>query len=495
MSPKRPVGGRAHSAVLKLARHTLFNLLGLGLPLVVALFSIPALVSGLGEARFGVLTLIWAVTSYFGLFDLGLGRALTQALALCLAKGEAGQVPALTRTALQLMALLGLMGGLLMAALAPIGPDLLRELPNEHELVLACWWMAMALPAITLTAGLRGALEAVNAFGWINIVRLPMGLLTFLGPWAVLVFHGPDLVAMTAVLALGRWLGLLAHAVLVAYLVPGASFWGRWSAAWLPQLLRAGGWLTLSNVVSPFMGYVDRFLIGAMVSAAAVAHYATPQEIVTKLWIVPGALMAVLLPRFAAAGLKAWPLMQRSAELLFWLLLPICSGLAVFAEPLMARWINPGFAQQSAPLLQLFALGILINCSAHVPLTWLHGQGAYRPPALLHLAELPVFLLLLAGLILWLGPFGAALAWLLRMFGDTVGLFWLAARHAGILPRAMLGNGLAGFGLVLLCFAPTLLPPDFAGWRWGAWFACLLAAATIALRRVPALLHGSPVSI
>ena len=62
---------------MKLLRHTAFNLIGLGAPLLVAVGTIPVLIHALGPARFGLLTLIWAVVSYFGLFDLGLGRALT----------------------------------------------------------------------------------------------------------------------------------------------------------------------------------------------------------------------------------------------------------------------------------------------------------------------------------------------------------------------------------------------------------------------------------
>ena len=62
---------------MRVLRHTFYNLLGLGLPLLAAVVTIPVLVSELGDARFGLLTLIWAVVSYFGLFDLGLGRALT----------------------------------------------------------------------------------------------------------------------------------------------------------------------------------------------------------------------------------------------------------------------------------------------------------------------------------------------------------------------------------------------------------------------------------
>lgn len=69
---------------MRLVRHSLYNVLGLGLPLLVAVFCIPVLIQKLGNANFGLLTLIWAVVSYFGLFDLGLGRALTQRLSVVL---------------------------------------------------------------------------------------------------------------------------------------------------------------------------------------------------------------------------------------------------------------------------------------------------------------------------------------------------------------------------------------------------------------------------
>ncbi len=61
-----------------LVRNALLNLVGQGSPLLVALIAIPLLIKGLGTDRFGVLTLAWIVVGYFGLFDLGLGRALTK---------------------------------------------------------------------------------------------------------------------------------------------------------------------------------------------------------------------------------------------------------------------------------------------------------------------------------------------------------------------------------------------------------------------------------
>lgn len=470
---------------VQLVRHTLFNLIGLGAPLLVALLTLPVLLHGLGVERFGLLTLIWAVTSYFGLFDLGLGRALTQALARCLGQGERESIAPLTSTALGLMVALGVFGGLLLAALAPWGATVMKGVPDVREAVQATWCMALVLPAITLTSGLRGALEGVHAFGWINLIRLPMGLWTFLGPWLSFQLWGPDLVRITAVLALGRVLGLLAHAWALRRCLPEARLWARWDRAWLGPLARAGGWLTLSNVVSPLMGYVDRFLIGAMVSLTAVSYYATPYEIVTKLWILPGALVAVLLPRFAAAGARDWPLHGRMVESLFWLLLPLCSGLAVFAHELLALWLGAGLAVHSAPLLQVFAFGVLINCLAHIPLTWLHGQGAFRRPALLHLFELPLFLLLLWALIQSQGLMGAVWAWLLRIGFDSAAMFWLAARQAGQrLAPAVLWRGAV---LLALAFAPLAVPA--LGWRAGAWTAALVLLATMAFGRLPALLR------
>jgi O-antigen/teichoic acid export membrane protein len=49
------------------------------------------------------------------------------------------------------------------------------------------------------------------------------------------------------------------------------------------------------------MVYADRFLIGSILPLAAVAYYATPYEVATKLLIVPSALVGVMFPAFSAA--------------------------------------------------------------------------------------------------------------------------------------------------------------------------------------------------
>jgi len=61
----------------RLARNALYNVLGQGLPLVVGLAALPITLRALGDPRFGLLGLAWAILGYVGALDLGLGPATT----------------------------------------------------------------------------------------------------------------------------------------------------------------------------------------------------------------------------------------------------------------------------------------------------------------------------------------------------------------------------------------------------------------------------------
>ncbi|MEO6626810.1 MAG: flippase [Burkholderiaceae bacterium] len=469
---------------MKLLRHTSYNFLGLGLPLVVALFTIPVLLRELGDARFGLLTLIWAVTSYFGLFELGLGRALTQQLAMALANKDDQRVGPLVGTATVLLALLGVGAGVLMAAAAAWGVGLIQDVPNRQEATNAVIAMALAMPCIVLTPAFCGILEARQAFGTVNLIRFPMGLFTFLGPLVVVLCTGsPRLDLIACVLVAGRVTACAAYAFCAWRVLPGDGGGVRWSGDVLKPLCISGGWMTVSNIVSPFMGYVDRFAIGAIVSASAVAYYSTPQEMVTKLWFVPGALTAVLFPTFAALMARrdeqAWALVKQAVRWLFLALLPVTVAITLFAHELLAFWISPEFANQSAVLLQIFAVGIFINCLAHVPFTLIQSAGASRLTALAHLAELPIFLAGLWWLTSSYGPVGAAIAWLARMLIDAVLMFVLCSPLLNRSAKGLLKLQILGWGLVAAAgFAGALIQP--IGMR-ALWVALLGGVSVFAL--------------
>jgi len=408
-------------------RSTVLNLVGLALPLVFAFLCIPILIEEIGSEGFGLLALMWALVSYFGLLDMGLGRALTLRLAVSESRGDRSSSGAIIFTALCVMLAIGLLGaGVLAAFSRPIVAHL-DGVPDPAQAAAAVVAMAAAVPFIIVTSGLRGVLEARHQFGIVNAIRIPTGAFTFAGPILSLWLFGPRLDLIGWTLAFGRAIALLPHAYF-ALRRPGGHF--RFDRAELRRLFSLGGWFSASSIIGPLMNYADRFVIGATVSAAAVAFYATPHEMVTKLWIVPGALTAVLFPSFASridsGRAERRAIFLRSILALAVLLFPLCAVLAIFAEPLLALWIDPGFAVESAPVLSILAIGIFINCLAHVPHTLLQSSGRARATAVLQLAELPFYLLGLWFATTSFGIIGAASVWTLRIAVDTALIFALS---------------------------------------------------------------------
>ena len=75
------------------AKFTIYNLIGQGLIVLVGLFSIPMLIKGFGNERFAILTLAWALTGYFSIFDLGISRGITKSISEKLGEGDLKEIP------------------------------------------------------------------------------------------------------------------------------------------------------------------------------------------------------------------------------------------------------------------------------------------------------------------------------------------------------------------------------------------------------------------
>lgn len=75
-----------------LVRNAVLNLMGDVVLLLVGLPTIPYAVRGLGSEGFGILSIVCVLLGYFGLLDLGLGRAASQEMTLTeCATRDAGQ--------------------------------------------------------------------------------------------------------------------------------------------------------------------------------------------------------------------------------------------------------------------------------------------------------------------------------------------------------------------------------------------------------------------
>ena len=481
MPASEAAGGASTRARLSagglLARNTLFTAAGQGATLVVAFLAVPLLVDELGTARFGVLTLAWVVVGYASVFDLGVGRALTKLSSEKLGAGREQELAPLFWTALAVMLLMGALTGSIMAGLSPWLVNSVLSVPErlEEETLHSFFVLAATLPLAISGAAIRGHLEARQRFDLVNAVVIPMSAVTYFGPVVVLQFSN-SLVAVVAAVGASRlviWSLQMAMALRVTPALRARLDVRRRA---LVPLLRFGSWITVANVVNALMVTLDRFLVGAFISLTAVAYFATPYEVVTKLWLVTVALGAVLFPAFALnlgrEPARAARLFSGGIRVGFMVLFPLTLAIVTFAHEGLDAWLGAEFATNSERVLQWLAVGVLLSSLAQIA----NGLVQSARPDLsakLALIELPLYLGGFVAMLEAYGVDGAAAAWALRAAAEVVVLFLMVRRVSPLEPGLIARAAAAGAAALLTLLAASQLSDATAK---GAFIASALAA-------------------
>jgi O-antigen/teichoic acid export membrane protein len=209
------------------------------------------------------------------------------------------------------------------------------------------------------------------------------------------------------------------------------------SRAALDELARVGGWISVSNVISPIIVQADRAVVAVAFPIAASGWYGAAAEVATKQWLFTAALLPVVFSALSAVlrsdPARAVDLAERAGRTVLLALLPAVAILVAFAEPGLRLWLGPAYTPDAAYVLRFLAVAVYVNALAQVPYAVLQGGVDARSPALLHLVELPLYVLLLVVLAKTLGVKGVAIAWFARMLIDTVALWWITHRR---MPKA-----------------------------------------------------------
>jgi O-antigen/teichoic acid export membrane protein len=404
-----------------LARNTVLNLAGQVIPLLVGVGIMPYVLHHLGPDRFGLLSLAWIVVGYFAIFDLGIGPATTKFVAELLGKGESEKLPALVWTALTTQSGMGVVAGLLLAAASPALVHRLLKIPQPLQ-AEAHWVfliLAVSFPINFASGSLRGVLAAHQRFDLANAIGVPTTTLWYLIPAGALAL-GLDLPGIVLLLVISRVMALGAHFFFCQRLCPALRGGGTFQRSLVRSLLGYGGWVTVSATMTPILAYFERFLIGALLSVAALGFYTPPYMISSRLAVLPASFTATLFPAFSASagrGDGEWirKALIRSLKYLLLMVGPAALMLIFFARPLLSLWVGAKFAAEGAPVLQILAVGVLANSLTYILASLVQGIGRPDLTAKFQLVQLPPYVGLAWFLVGRFGLAGAALAWTIRM--------------------------------------------------------------------------------
>jgi O-antigen/teichoic acid export membrane protein len=403
------------------------NVFGAVVPLVVGLVTVPVYVRHIGDARYGVLSIVWVLLGYFGFLDLGLSRAAANALA------RLRHAPQWTRarvlvTTLVLNLGLGLLGSL---CLAVFGSYFLQHVlavteALKLEIAQAFPWIVGLFPLALLSGVGIGALESRERFLLANVLQVSGMSLGQIVPVILAVVVSPSLAVVVPAAVIARALSVAAILIAV-YRDEGPLPLVAFDRHQARKLLTYGGWISVSGIISPILSSLDQFVIGSMLNVAAVAHYAVPMSLVTRSQVVAVALTRTLFPRMSSVGPdEAHSLASRALLSLAYVYGAICAPAIILAPVFFKYWIGADFAAVAAPVAEILFFGAWINGLAFVPYGLLQSQGRPDVTGKFHAAEVLPFIGILWGLTSAYGITGAALAWNLRCAADAACLLWAA---------------------------------------------------------------------
>jgi O-antigen/teichoic acid export membrane protein len=446
---------------LSLGRNTVYNLAGGVIPTLCALITVPIYVKLIGPSRYGVLAIAWLLLGYFGLFDLGLGRATSFRIAFLKNSPPAARADTFW-AAVVVNLMMGLIGGavLWLAAGYFFAHMFKVQAALRPEIVAAVPLLAASVPIATLAGVLTGALQGREKFLGVNIVSVTWTLLFQILPLGVVWRFGPNIVQILAAALTAR---LCALAV-VAYMCHAEITRGspiRLARSEIPHLLGYGGWVTVTALMSPLLVIVDRFAIGAVLGAEAVAAYTIPYQPAKQIQLFPAALTSALFPRISAASPEARRKYARNATLTVMSLvtLPVLGGIFI-AEPALRLWVGASLGARSAPVGRILLIGFWINALALIPFTNLQASGRPDRVAKILMLEIPPYFLVLYIGLTFFGVPGAAVAFCFRYAMDYGLLSWFSARRFP-------GAGLIAVNLALLvvgAYLSSLWPITSSFW-------------------------------
>ena len=470
-----------------LARNTLLNLIGHALPLLVAVAALPPTVEGLGPERFGILAIALAILGYFG--EIGFGRATTKFVAEAAGNDRLAQLPGIVWGSVAIQLAFGLAGGLALAVAAPFLAERVLEIPPalQDEARLSLLILAPVVPVVLVAAAMRGVLQAAQRFDLVNAVKIPVSTAQFLLP-LIGVLLGWSLPAILALLLAGRAVAAVAFLLLSLRVFPVLRERLTLAGTNWRELIGFGSWVTVSGLVSPILVYLDRFMLGALVTMTAVTYYSIPFEaLVRVLPVLPAAMVATLFPAFSTLeGRREGERMDRLvAAGVKYVLLGVGAVVALVvagAEDILMLWMGPEYAAGSTLAMQILAVGFLLNALAFVPQALIQGIGRPDLPAKFHLIELPIHVVLVWVLVEAWGVPGAALAWALRGGLDAALLFWATFRLSKLSARTLLAERVPRAAALVVGFgAAAALSAGSIDWLWLRVLAIVLCTGALAL--------------
>jgi O-antigen/teichoic acid export membrane protein len=466
----------------------LSSAVGYAVPMLVSFITTPLILRALGEAAFGLQSLVAVIVGYLMFMDMGLDFPIIKLLAEDRARQDAKSENRLLCTTLQLYAGIGLAGMVAIMLLADwlarsvfkVPPDLVGQTVIVFRLagigflgsVGMSWGRAVAM-----------GLQRFDLNCSVSVVLSTAGTLIGLGG----VYAGYGVVGYVLIRVIFTALAGPIYFILARHILSGFRFLPGLDRATLRRVSGYVGYGMFLRITSSLVSRLDQTLLGVWIGMVAVGIYAVPFMIANSLGYMIANMLGFIFPM--TSELQSLGQMDhmrdiftRASQFIAALAGLIFIPLFILGDLFLAVW-TPSIAAQASSVLRLLALaGYIGTLTASLPNNVMMGQGNMRSFTIYATIRAVVLAFFCFSLIRPLGLEGAGWAVLLTCSVDVIYLVIVLRRYLQIAPlqlfqRAYLKPMLLGIGFSGLVF---LARPFATSWLGLGLVGAILAAVYLA---------------
>jgi O-antigen/teichoic acid export membrane protein len=381
---------------------------------VVGIFLSPFILHRLGDAAFGIWVLIFSVTGYYGLFDLGIRSSIIRYVSKYTATGDKEKLTQFVNTALFSYTGIGVVSMVLTATLSSSIEHLFKIPPGMHSQARLLLLIVGASVSLGFPLGVFGGmLEGLQRFYILNWTSIGATLLRA----ALIVYflnRGFGLVTVALITVALPVLSSVLRGIIVFHLCPVAIGPSHVDKESFRNMATYGGTTFLVIVAGRLRFRTDELVLGSMMSTVAITYFSIGARIVDYAQEFVSSLAQIFVPMSSHSEAKGDLDRLRKVyiagnRVCALLILPITIVLLLLGKHVIRIWVGARYVPHSYPVLVVliipFALMLMQSASGRV----LFGIGKHQALAKVTLLEGIANLILSIALVPSLGVVGDAL--------------------------------------------------------------------------------------
>jgi O-antigen/teichoic acid export membrane protein len=431
----------------------------LGVSILVGIFLSPFILHRLGNVAYGAWVLVFSITGYYGLFDLGIRSSIIRYVSTYTATNDMEGVSRLINTALAVYTAIGVVAMGTTVVLSGFLGSLFRMPPHFLPTARVLFLMVGAAVALGFPAGVFGGiLEGLNRFYFVNVTNLASTLLRAL--LIVMALHfGYGLLAVALVTVALPLLGSVVRAVIVLRVLPLRFGWKYVDRSAISEIARYSGISFILMIAYKLRFKTDEIVIAKMLSVGAVTFFSIGDRLVDYTGEVVSSLAQIFIPLSGQSDAKGDR--ERLRKILIagnracaLIVFPITATLIILGKSVITAWVGPRYVQASYPVMVTVLIPSTLALAQAASTRILYGMAKHRSLAWVTGMEAIANLILSIVLIRPLGLVGDALGTAIPL--TCTALFFLP-RHLCRLLNVRIGFFLRqAYTLPVLLCAPTV---------------------------------------